>query len=258
MPNWCDCKLTIQGPNRQAVLDKLKGDKPYAENGAEHAVYFDVDKIIPMPEGLGGDSRWVYDNWGCRTVYPEDQFHNVLDDADVIKFCTPWNPPLLAVRSLSSMFPENTFILEDHGNDLPSGATVFRGGRHSHHHRATNINSDTGNTATLFEIFCAVLQRTRDVEQAKKEVEKVKASRFDGTIAEVLAIDKDRDSHDPTLDQVAEALMYPHRYDVSMIPADEQEIADLLADSDRLREYGAPQVIDKVVSAEDRTLVVER
>lgn len=247
MPNWCDCKLTIKGPNRQAVLDKIKGDKPCLQHGAEQTVYFDLDRIIPMPEGENcGD--WAYDNWGCRTVYPDDQFHDVLDDADIIRFYTPWNPPLWAIARLSAMFPENSFVLEDHGEDLPTGATMFRCGKYSTYHYADNINGYTGKMATLFEIFCAVLNRTGIVEEAKKEVERVKALRLDRATAQVpVATDS---NYDPTLDPEAAALIEPLSYDISMISTDERQIAELLADTDRLREHGTLQVPSNIPSQE--------
>lgn len=131
MPNYCDCTLTITGPNRQAVLEKIKGDPHEGK-----AVYFDVQTVVPMPEGLGDKwQEWAYENWGCPCVYPDRQSLNpvvkdengeiiwsfVRDNADVILFDTPWNPPLYAIQALSAMFAENTFTLEDSGTDLPTG-----------------------------------------------------------------------------------------------------------------------------------------
>jgi len=140
MPNWCDCKLTITGPNRPAVLDTIKGDEVFVETGTDindkpyrtNIVYFDVNKVIPRPKQVAeskGWADWGYENWGCRNVYPDRQEHFAHDDSDVIFFSSPWNPPLLAIRALSAMFPENSFLLEDGGMDLPSGTTLFRGGK---------------------------------------------------------------------------------------------------------------------------------
>jgi hypothetical protein len=140
MPNWCDCKLTIKGPNRQAILYKIKGDEVFVEQSTdindklymrEYIVYFDVDKVIPRPKEVAeseGWADWGCENWGCRNVYPDLQKHVVHDDSDVIYFYTPWSPPLYAIHALSAMFPENSFLLEDDGMDLPSGTTLFRGG----------------------------------------------------------------------------------------------------------------------------------
>ncbi len=143
MPNWCDCKLTITGPNRQAVLNRIKGDEVYVEEGTdwngkpyreEYLVHFDLNKVIPMPKEVAeseGWRDWGLENWGCRSVYPDRQHHEVTADADVIDFCTPWSPPLHAVRALSGMFPDNTFLLKDSGSDLPYGTTLFRAGNYT-------------------------------------------------------------------------------------------------------------------------------
>src|ERR1019366_6832106 len=111
----------------------------------------------------GNWADWGYENWGCRNVYHDRQEHIVDDDSDVIFFYTPWTPPLLAIRALSAMFPENSFLLEDWGMDLPWGTTLFRGGKSSRYHFIPNVNRFTGKTATLYEIFVAGLRPAGDV-----------------------------------------------------------------------------------------------
>jgi len=138
MANYCNCKLTITGPDRPAVLNTIKGDEVFVKAGTindkryrTNIVYFDVNKVIPRPKQVAeskGWADWGYENWGCRNVYPDRQEHFAHDDSDVVCFYTPWNPPLLAIRALSAMFPKNSFLLEDGGMDLPSGTTLFRGG----------------------------------------------------------------------------------------------------------------------------------
>jgi hypothetical protein len=241
MPNWCDCKLTITGPNRQAVLNKIKGDEVYVVedtdiNGnpyrEEHVVHFDVEKIIPRPKEVAeseGWADWGYENWGCRNVYPDRQHHAATGDADVIYFYAPWNPPLYAIDALSVMFPDNTFLLEDWESDLPYGTTLFRAGRSSLYVEIPNVNRDTGKTATLFEIFQSVLRRGGSVQEAPTEVAKVKAKRLAAAASESGASDGDAD-----LNAEVEAIVAPYLYDVTMIPADEERIAELLANKDEL------------------------
>ena len=231
MPNYCVCKLTITGPNRQAVLTKLKGGKPHVEDGKEWPVYFDVEQIVSVPEGLGERyAEWAQQNWGCCVVYKDLQDYKALEDADVIFFSSPWNPPLLAIRTLSTMFPENSFLLEDGGMDLPSGTTLFRGGKHSQYHFIPNVNRSTGKTATLYEIFLAVLRRTGDVAQAQAEVERVKVERLSpGTLSPDTPESTTQDpSYDPALAAEVRERLAPRLYDVTMIPADEERIEDLM------------------------------
>ncbi len=231
MPNFCECSLKITGPNRQAVLDRIKGE-PYEGE----PVFFDVEKIVPRPKDLGEKWQdWGYDNWGCRNVYPDRQWHQKQVDSDVIGFDTPWNPPLYAIKALSAMYPEVTFLLRDGGFDLPHGTTMFRGGRGSHYYVIPDYNNNTGKTATLYEIFCAVLKRTGEVDEALAEVERVKALRLaPGTSAEsnqmLLEDAFDQDHYDPALDAEVEAIIAPYLYDASMISAEEERIAQHIAE----------------------------
>lgn len=224
MPNFIDCMLTITGPNRQAVLDKIKGD-PYESQ----TVYFDVEKIIRRPEGA--DEDWSCENWGCRTVYRDGQWYRQEKESDVIGFCTSWNPPLRAIQALTRMYPKNTFLLQDSSDDgLPNGTTLFRGGKSSRYYSLPNYNSNTGKTATLYEIFCAVLRRKGTVEEALAEVERVKALRLHASSSEQPADSPvDDPDHDLALDEEVEAFLKPFAYEVAMIPGDLERIGSHIA-----------------------------
>jgi hypothetical protein len=93
------------------------------------------------------------------------------------------------------------------------------------------------------------LNRTGIVEEAKKEVERVKALRLDRATAQVQPVATDS-NYDPTLDPEAAALIEPLSYDISTISTDERQIAELLADTDRLREHGTFQVPSNIPSQE--------
>lgn len=232
MANYCDCKLTIGGPNRKAVLDKIKGDKPHIDNGVTHTIYLDPNKVIPRPDDVGDNwQEWSYENWGCRNVYPDQQCHKALENADVIWFYTPWNPPFYAIKHLSLMFPENSFLLEDTGDSLPAGTTLLRKGRCSRYFSLPNYNANTGRTATLFEIFCAVLGRTGSIEAAQREVAEVKAARLgqDSEYAPVV-----NDTSDPALNAEVKAILASRAYTAEMIPADEAKIVQLIANPAQL------------------------
>jgi len=237
MANYCNCKLTITGPDRPAVLNTIKGDEVFVETGnvndepyrTEHIVYFDVNKVIPRPKLVAeseGWADWGCKNWGCRNVYPDLQEHFAHDDSDVVCFYTPWDPPLYAILALSAMFPENSFLLEDDGMDLPSGTTLFRGGKSSRYHSIPNVNHFTGKTATLYEIFVSVLRRTGDVQKAQAEVERVRIERVSPDTPE--SATQDDPALDPALDVEVRKIVAPKFYDVKMIPADEERIEDLV------------------------------
>src|SRR5258708_40253876 len=106
MPNWCDCKLTITGPNRQAVLNRIKGDEVYVEEGTdwngkpyreEYLVHFDLNKVIPMPKEVAeseGRRDWGLEKRGGRRVCPDRQHAEGRPEPVALDFHTPWGPPL--------------------------------------------------------------------------------------------------------------------------------------------------------------------
>jgi hypothetical protein len=228
MPKFIDCVLTISGLDRESVLDKIKGQSH------EEEVYFQVENIIPRPEGIVGENLrdWREENWGCQYVYTDRQWHRRKDDADVIGFYTPLSPPWLAILALSKMFPQNTFLLKDWSDDgMPEGTTLFREGKYSRYCLLPDYNSNTGKTATLYEIFCAVLRRKGTLQEALAEVEGVKALRLAGSKLKDRPeyVPVDDENYDPALDAEVETIITPYAYYVSMIPADEERIANHIA-----------------------------
>jgi hypothetical protein len=224
MPNFIDCYLTITGPNRQSVLVKLSGE-PYEG----HPVYFVVENIIPRPSDLGDNWQdWGYDNWGCRNVYPDRQTHVPKENADLLYFNCPNDPPLLAIRKLSEMFPANSFLLENHDEGGgPWAATLFRAGHASLHYVMPDYNSLAGAQATPFEIFRSVYCRS-GLAAAEAEVTRVVGCRvLYGPYNTCLVVPKEH--YDPTLDAEVEAHLRPMAYDVAMIPQDKAEITNFLA-----------------------------
>ncbi len=109
MPNWCNCKLTIEdcSPELAAYLK---------ENGLS------FNKIKPTPpEMLDNESdswyQWRIDNWGTKWDLSEQEQSDVAKDLiseDIgftASFDTAWNPPCQAIVALSSMFPNDEFAL---------------------------------------------------------------------------------------------------------------------------------------------------
>jgi hypothetical protein len=147
----------------------------------------------------------------------------------MVIFYTPWTPPFFAVQALSKMFPGNMFLLNDGGDGLPVGKTLFHAGKSSLSFLVRNFNSDSGKSATLYEIFLSVLNRSNGVTEALAEVNKVK----NGWLAEFEEKKnrewEARDDSDPTLNLVGAAIVAPYTYDLSMMKADEEQIAEHIA-----------------------------
>jgi hypothetical protein len=211
-----------------------------------------VERIIPRPNGLGeGWQDWGIANWGCATVYRDSQRHWTRGDADVIWFYTPWDPPLYAINALSAVFPEDTFLLESEGHDVPRCATLFRAGKNSQHFRLPDLNGLTGKTVTPYEIFCAVLSRNGSLAKALTEVE--------GSLTEPFGYsspDPDRDSaYDATLDadirsQLARYLVSPARMstDQALIERHATIVSEM--NEEQIRAYGT-RLWDDYYSAQE-------
>lgn len=120
MSYWCDNKLTITGPNRQAVLNAVRGEAAGDEDPP--VIFFSIAALrrsanaagIPIPD----TSAYRDKETPLGSVYVYDQHHESTADSDVLFFETQWVEPVEAVTVLSQMFPENTFRLEAWCPDL--------------------------------------------------------------------------------------------------------------------------------------------
>ena len=93
MPNWATTWVTFLG--EEARLKELK-DKNED---------FDLNKIVPEPEGLGEDDwyDWRIENWGTKwNVEKEDNRWEGM----TVRITTPWNPPYQALKKLSEQYPD--------------------------------------------------------------------------------------------------------------------------------------------------------
>jgi len=112
-----DNQLNITGPNTTAVVEAL--------NGKQHTtgdeVYFDPERIIPMPEGLDEvtldemgrreQDMWRLRNWGAYRVYRNGQDITTTSGKAVIDFYTLYGPADSLIAALSSKFPGHQFLL---------------------------------------------------------------------------------------------------------------------------------------------------
>ena len=133
MPNWCDNRITITGPNK--LIDKIEkivkedGDEAFADSSEPKGLLQLMnpmpkelrDTTSPTPKGskqpvIDGDDNW-YDwavhNWGtkwelCEFFGVDRQHLNDSLDESTISFSTQsaWAPPLNALDHFISENPE--------------------------------------------------------------------------------------------------------------------------------------------------------
>jgi len=102
MPNWCENRLTIEGPT--AELERFREETTGSSE-------FDFETILPTPpelmtEGRDGwfDWRTSAAGWGTKWAVDIDDFacsENLLE----YWFHSAWSPPEGIVRQLGGMYP---------------------------------------------------------------------------------------------------------------------------------------------------------
>jgi hypothetical protein len=203
-------------------------------HGQTHRVYFDPQRI----SGFRNQDAVPH-------VFPDYQQLWVDDGSADIRFDTLTYPAFYPILRLSEMFPAHTLQLKWwlQSEGANRSMVVFRGGEASHVYEIPDHNSNTGRTATLFEVFCSHINCFQDSEEldlcidtALEVVKRVKVKRLaepETTIDEGDRAEKSSDSaivYNVDLDEEVKALMKPLLYSLDLIPADEERIAKLVAD----------------------------
>tara|TARA_R100000008_G_scaffold86711_1_gene81051 strand:+ start:2476 stop:2955 length:480 start_codon:yes stop_codon:yes gene_type:complete len=128
MPNWCYNELEVSGNN-----DSLEKLQRFFENG------FSLEKISPTPQelviqmyddvvtGVQATTKsgfplwfeWRLKNWGTKWDIRHESFNDcekteftpTEKDSVQVKFHTAWQPPMLALKTLSEKFKDLKFKL---------------------------------------------------------------------------------------------------------------------------------------------------
>ena len=121
MPNWCECTLTVEGPNQDADNFIARVSIP------EKELNLSFETTVPTPENLLTDKSetrgvptwywWRLQNWGTKwdteSEQPPTVDHNAQDvTTATYHFDTAWDPPSAWLIKTSSEFPRLTFYLE--------------------------------------------------------------------------------------------------------------------------------------------------
>ena len=119
MSFWCDNKLTITGPNRDLVLNAVKRET--TDEVEPLTIFFSLEALRKSAEAKGvptpqatlpvEKSFWV-------SVYVCEQTHEATADSEILRFESQWIEPVVAIRVLSRVFPENTFELQSWCDEL--------------------------------------------------------------------------------------------------------------------------------------------
>ena len=147
MPNWCDNRITITGPNK--LIDKIEkivkedGDEAFADSSEPKGLLQFMnpmpkelrDTTSPTPEGSkqpvidGYDNwyDWAVHNWGtkwelCEFYGVDRQYHSENNEGEstiTFGFDSAWSPPIGAYEK----FLENNSDCFIASNRLSNGAS---------------------------------------------------------------------------------------------------------------------------------------
>jgi len=140
LPNWCDNRLVIMGPEADVkALKIVLADRAGSNDKSHKSDLFLMNMAEPWSserekeQYFSGKDDW-YDlritHWGTKwdieaTLDPEETTESCL----TYHFCSAWSPPLPAVETCSSRWPNLTFVLEfdEAGNDF-AGRFEYKAG----------------------------------------------------------------------------------------------------------------------------------
>jgi len=114
MPNWCENKLGISGPEGELNLFLLRAK-------GEEGKPLSFQSLYPMPEELAGTSSpgdspnwydWRVQHWG--TKWDVGDVHAAEGSATSVEFSfdTAWAPPTALIEKVSEDFPGLRFRLD--------------------------------------------------------------------------------------------------------------------------------------------------
>lgn len=126
MPNWCECDLTLHGPDT-AIDDFIQKTR-----GPETLLFFSA--AVPPPVGLDEllDKReWAYKHWGTNREASLEEDNEWVREAGKASlfFMTAWSPPIEWLIAVSRLHPELEISLDydEPGMDFGGLVKAMRG-----------------------------------------------------------------------------------------------------------------------------------
>lgn len=137
MPNWCECKLKIEGKIKELENFERENSGETTDNENNDPKALDFNKSVPMPEELQNTHApsigpptdeerllierlgarnwdvWQRTNWGVKwgAYNPECQWSEGRTKSLIYLFDTPWGPPIPWVEKVSLKYPTLKFTL---------------------------------------------------------------------------------------------------------------------------------------------------
>ncbi len=119
MPNWCNNKLVVFGPDVdvERFKEKAAGNSAWhAEDGEKNVLNF--HSLVPIPPEVlsagyeQAGYKWELRNWGCKWGACSAQVLDEWEGHLEYVFDTAWSPPIPFLSKLAPEWPTLTFLLD--------------------------------------------------------------------------------------------------------------------------------------------------
>jgi hypothetical protein len=119
MPNWCNNKLVVYGPEEDVKRFKGKaiGNSPWQMEEVEKNV-LNFHSLVPIPTEVieaGYDPagfEWERNHWGCKWGACSAELADEWEGHLIYLFDTAWSPPVAFLQKLGPEWPTLTFLLD--------------------------------------------------------------------------------------------------------------------------------------------------
>ena len=119
MPNWCNNKLAVSGPDEdvEQFKEAAIGNSPW-QTKEEKKSALNFHSLIPIPPEVlsagynPAGYEWELKNWGCKWGACHAESVEEWEGHLTYFFDTAWSPPIPFLSQLAPKWPTLTFLLD--------------------------------------------------------------------------------------------------------------------------------------------------
>jgi hypothetical protein len=120
MPNWCNNKLAVYGPEEDVTRfrERAIGCSPWTHIKEQKGNVLNFHSLVPIPPDVlsaeydlaGYD--WEVANWGCKWGACDSELTDEWEGHLAYTFDTAWAPPVAFLTKLAPQWPTLIFLLD--------------------------------------------------------------------------------------------------------------------------------------------------
>jgi hypothetical protein len=120
MPNWCNNKLAVYGPEEDVKRFKAQsiGCSPWDEIRGREECVLNFHSLLPVPpevlsagyESIGYE--WELKNWGCKWGAGSARLVEEWEGHLEYTFLSAWSPPIPFLSNIAPLWPTLLFLLD--------------------------------------------------------------------------------------------------------------------------------------------------